>query len=158
MALTGSNSSRRAEVERIVRTVLGELNAKAARSAKHAEATQEESERTLVLTSKVVSLAEVEGKLQDVTRPVVPRGAVFTPAARDELRKFAVAVASATGGVKTQQARVVLVTAQTTFEPAHLATSLAGEGIAVERIADKELTSAVDTLTRKYYPTLEANP
>ena len=149
MALTGSNSSRRAEVERIVRAVLGELNAGAARSAKCTEATQEESERTLVLTSKVVSLAEVEGKLKDVTRLVVPRGAVFTPAARDELRKFAVAVASATGGAKTQQARVVLATAQTTFEPAHLATALAGEGIAVERIADKELTSAVDTLTRR---------
>jgi hypothetical protein len=48
---------------------------------------ERDSERTLVLTSKVVSLAEVEGKLKDVSRLVVTRGAVFTPTARDELRK-----------------------------------------------------------------------
>ncbi len=149
MALTGSNSSRRAEVERMVRAVLGELNRAAARGTSHGETEKHESGQTLVLTSKVVSLAEVEGKLKDVSRLVVPRGAVFTPAARDELRRFAVAVASATGGVKKQEASVVLATAETTFEPTHLATALAGEGVAVERIAETELTKAVDTLTRR---------
>ena len=149
MAIAGSNSSRHAEVERIVRAVLGELTAAAARGTKSKPVGETDSGRTLELTSKVVSLAEVEGKLKDVSRLVVPRGAVFTPAARDELRRFAIAVASATGGAKTEQARVVLATAETTFEPTHLATAMAGEGIAVERIAGKELTSLVDTLTRR---------
>lgn len=149
MSLTGSNSSRRDEVERIVRAVLGELNVASARSAKLLETNDRNSGRTLVLTSKVVSLAELEGKLKDVTRLVVPRGAVITPAARDELRKFAVAVASATDGKTIARVRLVLAAAETTFERTALAAALAGEGIAVELIASRELASAVDELTRK---------
>jgi hypothetical protein len=149
MTIKGSNSSRQAEVERIVRAVLSELNGAAARGARPSESGEKEVERTLVLTSKVVSLAEVEGKLKDVSRLVVPRGAVFTPAARDELRKFAVAVASATDGKTSPRVRLVLAAAETSFEPTALATALAGEGIAVDRIAAGDLSNAVDTLTRK---------
>jgi len=149
MALNGLNSSRHAEVEQIVRAVLSELNGSSASGARSAESDRQETERTLVLTSKVVSLAEVEGKLKDVSRLVVPRGAVFTPAARDELRKFAVAVASATDGKTSARVRLVLTAAETKFEPTALAAALAGEGIAVDRVAAGDLTSAVDTLTRK---------
>jgi hypothetical protein len=149
MALTGLNSSRRAEVERIVRAVLSELNVTAARVARPTMSSERESERTLVLTSKVVSLAEVEGKLKEVSRLVVPRGAVFTPSARDELRKFAVAVASATGTPQAAKLKMVLAAAETSFDPTALAAALAGEGVALERIASRELTNAVDTLTRK---------
>jgi hypothetical protein len=149
MTLTGSNSSRRAEVERIVRAVLSELNVAVGGAARPAKSNERDTERTLVLTSKVVSLAEVEGRLKEVSRLIVPRGAVFTPAARDELRKFAVAVASSTDGKPSARLRVVLAAAETSFEVTGLATALAGEGIAVERIASSELPSAVDMLTRK---------
>jgi hypothetical protein len=149
MSLTGSNSSRRAEVDRIVRAVLSELNVGPTRGARPAKSREQETERTLVLTSKVVSLAEVEGKLKEVSRLVVPRGAVFTPAARDELRKFAVAVASATDSKSGTRVRVVLAAAETSFEPTALTSALVGEGIAIERIAAGDLTNAVDTLTRK---------
>jgi hypothetical protein len=149
MALKGSNSSRQAEVERIVRAVLSELTGVAVSRAGPNEAGEREVERTLVLTSKVVSLAEVEGKLKDVSQLVVPRGAVFTPAARDELRRFAVAVASATDGKTSPKVRLVLAAAETSFEPTTLATALAGEGIAVERVAGGDLSNAVDTLARK---------
>lgn len=148
MALTGSNSSRRAEVERIVRAVLSELNVPP-RYTRPAESNERDSERTLVLISKVVSLAEVEGKLKDVSRLVVPRGAVFTPSARDELRRFAVAVASATGAPQAAKLKVVLATAETSFDPAALVAALIGEGTVVERLPQGELTTAVDTLTRK---------
>lgn len=149
MTLTGSNSSWHAEVERIVRAVLSELNVAAARDTRPGVSSERDSERTLVLTSKVVSLAEVEGKLKDVSRLVVPRGAVFTPAARDELRKFAVALASAAGAPQAAKLKVVLATAETSFDPAPLVAALTGEGTVVERLPQSGLTNAVDTLTRK---------
>jgi hypothetical protein len=149
MALEGSNLPQHADVERIVRAVLSEMNASNVSGAQPATRNGGVAERTLTLTSKVVSLAEVEGKLKDVSQLIVPRGAVFTPAARDELRKFAVAVASATNGKTNAKVRLVLSAAETSFEPTALAAALAGEGIAVERVATGDLTSAVDTLTRK---------
>ena len=89
MAAATNNSIRRVDVERVVRQVLAGMRSGAASAAPAASGSE------LRLTKKVVSLADVEGRLHDVTQVVVAGGAVLTPAARDELKKYAVTIASA---------------------------------------------------------------
>lgn len=82
----------RAEIERIVREVLAEMSARAATSR------PAESGLELIVTEKVVSAKEIEYKLDGVTRLVVTRGAIITPAARDLLRERKIAIATSLGG------------------------------------------------------------
>ena len=107
------------------------------------------SRNELVLTSKVVSLADVEGQLNGVSRLIVPRGAVVTPAARDLLRRRRIAVARRR--LRRQRrakcaARVCWRSADTKFEPAELCDALAASGIVVERHRRAGLTSVIDEL------------
>ena len=84
--------AQRAEVEQVVREVLAELLGRV-KSTSSAAASAE-----LMVTEKVVSAKEIERRLQGVTRVVVVRGAVITPAARDLLRERKIAIATAVGG------------------------------------------------------------
>lgn len=136
-----TSSARRADIERIVRQVLAELTA-ASPSVKTPSAGGE-----LVLSGKIVSVAELENRLRGVTRVVVQRGAIFTPAARDELRKHQVAIASAVPATKTAGgARLVLGVAETSYEPASLVTMLRGDGWQVERLPQLGLIRVVEKL------------
>ncbi len=45
---------------------------------------------TMRLTQQVVSLAQLEGRLDRVSRLVVPRRAIVTPAVCDELRRYGI--------------------------------------------------------------------
>ncbi len=138
------NPLRAADVERIVRQVLAELTG----AGKPTGATAPVAE--LVLHRRVVSLADLEGRLQGVSRVVAPRGAVFTPAARDELKKYRVAIAShvAPSGAKAGGS-VILATADTKFEPAPLVGALAAEGTRVERLPNVGLASVVAELAEQ---------
>ncbi len=98
MAKEGIKLPQRAEIERIVREVLAELMA--------GKTTEQNSTRgELVLSSKVVSVAVLTGRLDGVSRIIMPRGAVVTPAARDLLRERRIAVASAVSPDKSDPAR-----------------------------------------------------
>lgn len=149
MTRGGNHKLIRADVERIVRQVLAELTGVkgVAVSPGNSPATAAEE---LAIDRKVVSLADVTGRLQGVKRVVAPRGAVFTPAARDEMRKHGVTVASAVTAPKTVAARKILIgVAESAYEPASLVAALTGEGIGVERLPKVGLTSVVDELSEQ---------
>jgi hypothetical protein len=145
MAGTQTNTNQRAAVEQIVRAVLAELR------SGHAPAKittpQGASNTQLTLTSKVVSFRELEGRLTGITQLVVPRGAVFTPTARDELRKYKVTVASAVSPAKTAGGTTLHVaSAGTTYNAAPIWQSLVADGVHIESTVAAELTSAISVL------------
>ena len=88
--MTGDN----VDTERIVAEVLRRLGIDAAgRSEPAAAATAAPpTVQELVLDSRVVTLATIEGRLRGVRRVLVARRAVVTPAVKDELRKRRIAL------------------------------------------------------------------
>ena len=87
------------EIDRVVREVLKQLNGKLQGGeateqtvAKPAAATAE-----LALSGQLVTLADLEGRLEGIKQLVVPRGRVLTPAVRDRLRDARVAVSYRVG-------------------------------------------------------------
>lgn len=140
MAAATNNSIRRVDVERIVREVLsgmrpGSCTAPAAGGGE------------LRLTKKVVSLADVEGRLQGVTQVVVTGGAVLTPAARDELKKYAVSVASAVPAVAAQsQMPLCACIAQTASDARPLEAVVEGEMAGLTWLRETKLPAAVDAV------------
>ena len=128
----------RSDVERIVRQVLRELEQAQRRGGQTNGAPRRNDEKAagggeLVLAARVVSLAVIEDRLDGVERVVVPRGAVFTPAARDELRLRRVAIASdAFGAPPAARRRVVIGVTDMKYDATALANLLAGEGVEVE--------------------------
>jgi hypothetical protein len=134
----GGTKAARIDVERIVRQVLAQMADPSLEGALGGE---------LVLTSRVVSLAEVENRLNGVSRLVAPRGAVFTPAARDELRKHNVAIASAVPAAQpTDPVHLVVGVAETNYEAASLVKALVSEGVNIERLPQVGLIGVVDEL------------
>lgn len=101
----------------------------------------------LVLTARVVTLSEVEGRLDAVRRLVVPPQAVVTPAVRDELASKSVTLAY--GSPVAQQAvpvRLVLVAVGKRLDATPLVRALAGGGIRVEEHRLDCLIAAADRL------------
>jgi hypothetical protein len=76
------------DIERVVQEVLRRL--KAMTPSPLATAT---TRTTLSLTTRLVTVAELDGKLQGIQRLEVPPRAVVTPAARDYLRDHGVQLA-----------------------------------------------------------------
>jgi hypothetical protein len=90
-----------------------------------------EQDGTLVVNSRVVTLAEVADRLPGKRRLVVRPGAVVTPAVRDALRQRNVvleftAAAANSGGCPP--ARLVLIAVLTRFDVQSLAAALSGDG------------------------------
>lgn len=147
MADGGNKANARAQIERIVRQVLRELD-----SARVESATPAETNGQLVLSARVVSLAELKDRLKGVSRVVVPRGAIFTPAARDELKQRNVAIASSVAAgqgsktVGTGKAALVMGVAEATYEPTALKDMLTRDGIQLELLLARGLIDAVDRL------------
>ncbi len=141
----GTNPPRRSEVEHIVREVLAQM------AGSGGEITSGPSSGgELVLSAKVVCVAELKDRLNGISRLIVPRGAVFTPAARDELRKHQVAIASDARANPTAATRHLVVgVADKNHDPDRLIEMLANDGITVERIPPGDWTSAVDKLCER---------
>ena len=66
------------EIERVVQEVLRRLSAMMP--------TSKPAEATLTLGSRLVTVADLKGKLEGIERLEVPRRAVVTPAAKDFLK------------------------------------------------------------------------
>jgi hypothetical protein len=132
MAAVTNNLNQRAAVEQIVRQVLAELRATA--PAKTTSGSSPEAAHpACTLTTKVITVATLEGRLTPGVQLVVPRGAVFTPAARDELKRFNVTVASAVGNGKSSARPRLLLAAHGNYDVAPLAAGLAAENLDVVR-------------------------
>jgi hypothetical protein len=152
MASLQHNSSQRAAVEQIVRAVLAELRSgrtpvAIATPPKSPGKVSQSSSATLTLTSKVVSASVLEGRLAGVSQLVVPRGAVFTPAARDEIKKHGVTIASAVEASKPGSGTVLHVAAcATTYNAQSLWQSLLADGIRLEPTVSGDLPGAIEVL------------
>jgi hypothetical protein len=166
-----------AEIERVVREVLAELMSagaapaprrengasvregeapaepKAAGSSPAPAARQEPrppgtTNHELVVTSRVVTLSEVEGRLAGIRRMMVRQGAVITPAVKEELSKRNIQVL--TGGAAAETSggalKVVIVAARTKIDPQPLAAALQSDGVEIELHSSKCVIESTDRL------------
>ncbi len=113
-----------------------------------AKTTKRAADNDLVLSCRVVTLADVENRLEGLQRLVVPPHAVVTPSVRDELyrRNVALEFASPETAEMNVAARLVLATAGKRFDPAALIVALHEEAIEVESHAFDCLIAATDRL------------
>lgn len=136
----GGTSPKRTDVERIVRQVLAEIAGGQRGGVLPAG--------DLVVSKRVVSLKDVEGRLAGVARLVIERGAVLTPAARDELKQHGVTIASAVRSGEKQTKHVVsLACTVARHNTGPLVAALASDGITTKLIAAADLMTSVDTLS-----------
>jgi hypothetical protein len=104
--------------------------------------------RELVLNCRVITLSEVDGRLEAVRRLVVPPGAVITPAVRDELsrRNVTLTHSSPPAAPVAAPLRLVLVMVGKPPDPAPLLGPLANEGIEIAQHSLDCLMAATDLL------------
>lgn len=126
MAANNNHLPARAEIEGAVRAALSRL-IEQPRGNGQAKAAGE-----LAVSEKVVALVHLDGRLDGVTRLVVPRGAVLTPAARDELRKRGIALASALESRNDTKRTLVLVLAESGIQSAPLVAALERDGARIQ--------------------------
>ncbi|MBU4271872.1 MAG: hypothetical protein KKA28_08435, partial [Planctomycetes bacterium] len=118
------------DIDRVVREVLAELGAAPDGDTKKREEGREKREKQglgtsvpsaadgeLAVTSRVVSINELSGRLDSVRRVVVSRRAVVTPAVRDELlrRGIALEYVDPSDGRK-EAVRLAMITSGTDFD------------------------------------------
>lgn len=155
------------DVERVVREVLAELglaperesaptaqpvapntaDAPAAAGDGKPPAAARPSDEELVLSARVVTMAELGDRLGRLRRVVVPVQAVVTPSVRDELRRKSIAlVYEQPRPVATGSAPLVLMTVGKSFDPAGLVAALRTEGIEVDPRRSECLIASSDEL------------
>jgi len=130
------------DIDRVVREVLAELDA-APSNDDHEPVISD-----LVISCRVVTLAEVEGRLGGIRRLVVPLRAVVTPAVRDELQRKNVTLAyeSPVASKTAEPLRLVVVTAGKSFDPTALLGALSREAVEVQPHMSDCLIAASDQL------------
>ena len=102
----------------------------------------------LTISARVVTLGELEGKLEGIRELVVPAGAVITPAARDLLRLKQIDVSYAVPAKAAAKPRLALVVgiAETKYDATNLIQAVVREGTVVERLAQTGLVQVVREL------------
>jgi hypothetical protein len=144
------------DVERVVREVLAELGVAPAKPSVAEGKSQKAKDAgqcgtrgaDLILSCRVVTMAEVAGRLDSVRRLIVSQQAVVTPAVRDELlnRGIALAHADSADGHPAAAIRLVMIVTGTDFQPAGLIAAVAREGFDVEQSTSDCLIAAADQL------------
>jgi len=135
------------DIDRIVREVVARLGLEPA-VEKDGAMPQPQGNGELVITGRVVTLSEVEGRLESVRRLVVPHRAVVTPAVQDELQRKNVTLtyASPTAGREEVGIRLALTTAGKRIDRTWLVRELGKESIRVEPHEFDCLIEATDRL------------
>lgn len=136
------------EVERIVREVLERLGVTGNGATVAVDTKQRASEpQSLALDGRVISVADLAGRLEGVRVVTVPRKAIVTPAARDMLRERGVSLASRAVAVEMRvAARLALGVAESGCDAAELVRCLREDGVEVEQLARTGLASVVEEL------------
>ena len=140
------------EIERLVREAIagGATNAEqiVGKVLAKVQAKSIDSNGMLTIASRVVTLAELDGKLAGIKQLVVPAGAVITPAARDLLRQKQIDVGYAVPAKAAAKARLPLVVgvAETKYDATSLVQAIARAGTTVERLAETGLVQVVREL------------
>ncbi len=147
------------DIERVVRQVLAEFglapNGDAAAS-KQADSDgvrsndQSDGSRELVLSARVVTLNDVDGRLNGVCRLTVPKRAVITPSVRDELRQRDILLtflcASGEKPAGGSGVKLIVMAVGSSFDPGPLAGMLQGEAVDVTVREGNCLIRATDEL------------
>ena len=123
------------EIERMVRQVMARLEAESGNLCEPEAAAN--SGRELHITQHVVSLAQLEGKLDGVGQVVVDRRAVVTPAARDVLRQRNVAVAYTDQRPATSEQNICAIvgTVEATFDATGVLQGMTAGGVEVRQLS-----------------------
>jgi ribose 5-phosphate isomerase RpiB len=102
----------------------------------------------LLVEAKVVTMAELAGRLDSARRVVVQPLAIVTPAVRDELRRrnVTLTVAVANNGRPTAGIRLVMVVGRTKYDPAALAKTLEQGGVQADLRSSDCLIASTDQL------------
>jgi len=160
-----------AEIECIVREVLAELidgapgNGRAMPGPPAVEepaAAEDVSHQTdapapfpnpgeVVVAARVVTLAQLDGRLESARRLIVPAGAVVTPAVRDELirRKIKLSYAAAANGETSAPLRLVTYIVARGFDASQLGSALEKTSIGVEPHRSECLIASTEALARE---------
>jgi hypothetical protein len=150
MAQGNNNTALAVDVEAVVREVIRRLQLKSNEGAQVNTAISNGAHAAksnqLVVTQRVVTLAELDGRLIGAAQVVVPKGAVVTPAAKDLLRQAGVALTYATGNTNSKTHRLTVGVAETNYEPAALLAAIEGEFTSIEQLARTGLVTVVDEL------------
>ncbi len=128
------------QIEQIVREVLARLGQQTAE--------QPVTAGQLRLTSRVVSLSELEGRVQGVREIVVRSDAVVTPAARDLLQHGDISIIRSAKMKRSPATgcRLAIGCAETTYETAGLVSHLERGTTNIEPVPGGDLVTAVDAL------------
>lgn len=99
----------------------------------------------LTVSARVVTLAELEGRLEGIRELIAPAKAVITPAARDLLRQKKIDVGYAVPSKAAAEPRLPLVVgvAETKFDATSLARAMVREGTTVEPLTKTGLAHVV---------------
>lgn len=147
---TAAAENRSAESgERRAKPAEGERGASAPRQL-GGERKAEESKpaAALALAERVISTAQLDGRLDGVRRVRVRPKAVVTPAARDLLRekKIEIEVAVPSAATDNAKTRLALGVAETQFNPAQAVRRLTSRGVQVEQLARTGLATVASEL------------
>ena len=141
------------DVNRLVREVLDRLRVVPDASPKPGEPPPAgragpTTDGDLIVTARVVTADDVEGRLDGVRRLVVPLRAVLTPSVHDLLHRNGVTLVRAPGETAqaAQGVRLVVLTVGESFDPAGLIGVLASEGIRVDARTSDCLIASSDEL------------
>ncbi|MCR4415450.1 MAG: hypothetical protein NUV77_23825 [Thermoguttaceae bacterium] len=133
-----------AEIERIVAEVLADMGL-----SPPSPASNEETAGDWRIRQRVVTLACLPSQWDGLRRVVVPRGAVVTPAVRDELQRRGVPLAClAPAEADCPRGTVCLVTLGGSYDPAPLVRALEDDGWAVDSQRRDCLIAATDELAK----------
>ncbi len=138
-----------AEIDRIVREVLNRLAPTDAAALTKQDNPTATTPGSLFIAGRVVTVNDLDGRLEGIRTVLLAPRAVVTPAARDLLRQRGVTLASHLPTAASQSNRfalsiVVLGVAETSFEPAQLVQTLAQSQVSVERLAKTGLATVVE--------------
>ncbi|MCL4190977.1 MAG: hypothetical protein KJZ87_04460 [Thermoguttaceae bacterium] len=139
-----------------VRDALGgpaPASGEAARVSAAEPAARESSETTdeLRLTGRVVALADIKDRLDQIRRVVVPVRAVVTPAVLDELRRRGVTLVRLDHAPRKPATGLALVVRilGSRFDPAIIAAALEGEPVEIRSERRDCLVASTDELARE---------
>jgi hypothetical protein len=148
--MIGQRETKREEIERLVREVVSRLLpgvlTEMPQDVPGKLPTKPIEE--LTLTARLVSLGEIEGRLNGIKRLVVPPRAVITPAVRDLLRTQGVSISYAVAkDCKNKKSiGLVLGIAESTLDGKTLATGLKHLGMDVELLPQGSLPQVLAAL------------
>jgi ribose 5-phosphate isomerase RpiB len=140
------------DVDQIVREVLRRLEvvAGAPRESNNKPNSQKDDPKELALAGRVISLADVDGRLSGIATVTLANGSVLTPAARDCLKEHGVTIQRRAAGSAKQSSpaghSLVLGVAEINFNTANMVGYLAVHGIATQQLARTGLPTVVQEM------------